>query len=328
MRAIPDGHRTQYSPRTATGADYIGSRREALDAELAHEEGPPAFHGFGDLDDFDSAPVRPARPAPAPVNAKPIASGIAPQSADAECPKCHGRGSVLIGYSAPRHARCFRCDGTGRVSARSAAGSKARETTARNRAAWREQHADVLAYLQAGAARGWEVATGLLDKVEAYGSLHADTLAKVRGWMQAAKDRAEARSAERAAAAPAVDGGIKAALDTAAASGLKRPKLRLDGFVFALAPATGRNAGAVYVTQREDGDSLYLGKVVDGRFHASRECPAELTPAVVAAASSPAEAAVAAGRALGVCACCGRELSDPDSIARGIGPICAERFGF
>lgn len=30
-----------------------------------------------------------------------------------------------------------------------------------------------------------------------------------------------------------------------------------------------------------------------------------------------------AGRETGICQICGRELTDPDSIAKGIGPICA-----
>lgn len=239
MRYFPNGYRTQYSPRTPTGEDYIGSRREALEAELAHEDDP-------------------------------------------------------------RHAERMR---------------------------WRRDHADVVAYLRAGKERGFNAAAAMLDRIETYGSLRASSLAKVHGWMQASEARRAAAQAERQASAPVVAGGIKAALDTAAANGLKRPKLRLDGFVFSLAPATGRNAGAVYVT-REGVADAYLGKIVEGRFIASRECPAALAPAIVQAASAPAEAAIAAGRALGVCACCGRDLSDPESIARGIGPVCAERFGF
>ena len=30
----------------------------------------------------------------------------------------------------------------------------------------------------------------------------------------------------------------------------------------------------------------------------------------------------------GICACCGRQLIVKESIERGIGPICAERWGF
>lgn len=32
------------------------------------------------------------------------------------------------------------------------------------------------------------------------------------------------------------------------------------------------------------------------------------------------------GRRTGVCGCCGRTLTDPKSIAAGIGPICASRY--
>ena len=34
----------------------------------------------------------------------------------------------------------------------------------------------------------------------------------------------------------------------------------------------------------------------------------------------------ATGRTTGVCQCCGRELTDPQSIEQGIGPICAQNF--
>jgi hypothetical protein len=38
------------------------------------------------------------------------------------------------------------------------------------------------------------------------------------------------------------------------------------------------------------------------------------------------EQAAAIGRATGNCVCCGRELSDQDSVAAGIGPVCAKRW--
>lgn len=40
----------------------------------------------------------------------------------------------------------------------------------------------------------------------------------------------------------------------------------------------------------------------------------------------PREAAVRYSREFTVCAACGSPLSDADSIARGLGPVCAERF--
>lgn len=40
----------------------------------------------------------------------------------------------------------------------------------------------------------------------------------------------------------------------------------------------------------------------------------------------PRAAAIAYGRELGRCSICNRTLTDPDSIANGIGPVCATRF--
>lgn len=44
--------------------------------------------------------------------------------------------------------------------------------------------------------------------------------------------------------------------------------------------------------------------------------------------ADPVEALKAHGIATGSCGCCGRELTDPESIQRGIGPICWARGGF
>jgi hypothetical protein len=38
------------------------------------------------------------------------------------------------------------------------------------------------------------------------------------------------------------------------------------------------------------------------------------------------EEAAAFGRETGWCVVCGTELTDPDSIAAGIGPVCATKF--
>lgn len=40
------------------------------------------------------------------------------------------------------------------------------------------------------------------------------------------------------------------------------------------------------------------------------------------------EAMVQYGRLTGNCSCCGLTLTNPDSIERGIGPICASKYGF
>jgi len=138
------------------------------------------------------------------------------------------------------------------------------------------------------------------------------------------------RQLNRPAAAPieAIEVGSVAKMQEAFASaiesGLKRPKMRLAGFVLKLAPATGRNKGAIYVTSSDE----YLGKIADGTFTPARDCDAGKQAEIVALCADPLAAAVAYGRETGQCACCGRELTDPESIERGIGPICAEKYGF
>lgn len=106
---------------------------------------------------------------------------------------------------------------------------------------------------------------------------------------------------------------------TAKSSGYKRPIYRAEGLVLSLAPDSGVNAGALYV---KDADKQYLGKVVDGRYVGREEAKAGLATI----AQNPREAAIRYGQRTGTCACCGRALTNKQSIELGIGPICAERW--
>jgi len=119
---------------------------------------------------------------------------------------------------------------------------------------------------------------------------------------------------------------IATAFAKAQANSILRPKLRLADFLFSLAPLTGRNAGSIYV--KRVSDDQYLGKVTAGQFHAVRECDDATRAQVVEVAADPASAAKAYGLRFGICSCCGRVLTAGESIDRGIGPICAERFGW
>jgi hypothetical protein len=117
---------------------------------------------------------------------------------------------------------------------------------------------------------------------------------------------------------------IARAFTAAHANGMKAPKLRIDSFVFSRAPDSGRNAGAIYVK----GAGEYLGKITDGRFRPTMACDQVTLEGVVSAAANPLEAARLHGQRTGSCSCCGRELTNTESIALGIGPICRERFGW
>jgi hypothetical protein len=101
--------------------------------------------------------------------------------------------------------------------------------------------------------------------------------------------------------------------------------MRLAGFALSPAGAESKNVGAIYV---KSSDGVYLGKVLGGVFARSRECSDEIQAKVLEVAKDPKAAAIAYGKEFGVCSVCGRELSDPESVERGIGPICADRFGW
>ena len=116
---------------------------------------------------------------------------------------------------------------------------------------------------------------------------------------------------------------IETLLQTAVMAGLKRPAFRAEGLTFTLAKATSANAGAVYAKQ---GD-LYVGKIMGGKFHPVKDTPSGTGDAIARIAADPRGAAIEHGRTTGQCACCGRTLTDPASIALGIGPICAENWG-
>lgn len=125
-------------------------------------------------------------------------------------------------------------------------------------------------------------------------------------------------------AAISVD-AIEKALTSAFVNGIKRPKLRLDTFIFSRAPDHGVNAGSLYVKMKS---GEYLGKVTEGQFKPTMTCDAVTTAKVIEVAADPHNAAKAYGAKTGECACCGRELTNGESIRLGIGPICIQKFGW
>lgn len=135
-----------------------------------------------------------------------------------------------------------------------------------------------------------------------------------------------AKKAEAAARATEVDlGTIHAMFAKASEAGLKKLVYRANGLVLSPAKAHSANAGGIYVKTK---GGTYLGKVMGQKFMATRECTEVQKEALNAVAADPAGEAVRYGKETGECSCCGRELTDPNSIAAGIGPICAGKWGF
>lgn len=81
------------------------------------------------------------------------------------------------------------------------------------------------------------------------------------------------------------------------------------------------------VVTRRDGNRI-VQKVLGapGDFRYVGISPTEKAHAIKAIAADPGFASQMFGIKVGACGVCGSPLTDPESIARGIGPICAKKY--
>lgn len=254
-----------------------------------------------------------------------------------DCPKCRGTGH-FVSYSGRVLGNCFKCDGSGKtkgllqdaasVARRESYQAKKVEEFRAHKArveAWGDEHVDVLKWVDSAAARGFEFAISLRDRLNSVGTLTEGQVAAVRRAIQ----KSQERRTEQAANAPSVAGEgfqrLLASFETAKSNGLKSPKVRIGSLSFSPAKAESANAGFLYVKSAGE----YAGKISpDGRLFACSNVDQATRDQIVRVGRDPLAEAVAHGKATGQCSCCGRELTDPASIAAGIGPICAENFGW
>lgn len=125
--------------------------------------------------------------------------------------------------------------------------------------------------------------------------------------------------------------GILGLFNKAKESGLTRIALLMQtasGQTLRLTMA--RDGGVNVKTRGSFEEATYFGKVTTaGKFqpHHSTQQPTDLLTALKELAANPTEVARAYGRKTGACCCCGRELTNHESIELGIGPICADKWG-
>ena len=130
--------------------------------------------------------------------------------------------------------------------------------------------------------------------------------------------KVKANKAQKAEA-PSVDLGNVVAMFSKAHEAIKTPKFRFEDLVISRAPDHGVNAGALYV--KVNGD--YAGKVKEGKWFGSQD----ILPKLQQISKDPLSSAVAYGKKTGNCSMCNRDLTRHDSIERGVGPICAKKWG-
>ena len=273
------------------------------------------------LDDLLGGPVTDggvARQAP-PANYKPV-------TFDEPCRKCGGSGSWR------GRGQCFACKGTGKLSFKTSAESRAKSRTAHstkkaNAAAanvetFKAEHAEAYAWMVEASA-SFPFAESMLEAVQKYGDLTDGQMAAVKKCI-AAREAKRTAAVERANSSPGVDtAALETAFATAVAAGLKRPSLRIAGLAFSRAKPDSKNPGALYVK-----GGGYLGKVAGGKFVRSFACSDADEALVIKVLADPKGEAIAHGKRTGSCACCGRELTNGESIELGIGPICAGKWGW
>lgn len=270
------------------------------------------------------------------IDAQPKAQTTPPASYQAPdytepCKKCGGSGRFQRGRFV---GQCYTCKGKGKQSfktspqTRQAAVAKRAQDKERAFFAWTQEFKAEYEWIQRSAFgdRPFGFAVDLNKALHQYGSLTDGQLAAVRKCII----KEEARNAERQAAtvarieaAPAVTvDKVEAAFDKAREKGLQKLKLRLGDFVF-----SAKNPTTIYVKVAPGRfQDTYLGKIVGGKFLASRDCSPEQVTAIQEAAADPEAAAIAYGKRFGTCSCCGATLTNPASIALGIGPICASKW--
>lgn len=266
---------------------------------------------------------------------EPLPTRVMPVVEKYTCGQCGGTGKWNGGTNRHGNSDCLACKGKGffttspefRAKRRAAVQDKrnaAAEELRRAVKAFSEEHPDMWADLVASRT---EFTASLYGQLMAKGHLSVNQIAAWnRGW-----EKLQAAKAARAAEANAKGGTvnldrIREMFDAAVASGYKKPCYRAEGLKITLASMTGRNAGCLYVVEIEE--DAYQGKIDNVTFKAVREAKQDTLARLQVIAADPAAAAVAYGRRTGTCSCCGRELTNHASIEAGIGPICAQKWGF
>lgn len=272
------------------------------------------------------------------------------------CQQCGGTGKYL-GVRVHQHKdKCFACGGKGyfiksaaeRFKTNQRAKERKQERIAEDVVAFDEENKGLREYL-AGAASWSEFAASLHASLLKYGSLTEKQLAAALSM----RAKQAAREAEKAVAREAVKAqevqaqATVAAIETVqptlarmaeafltSAAHLEFPKMHLqteDGLpvVLSRAGAKSQMAGCINITDgKAFGQNIFYGRITPDGKALYRNAPASVIAMLHAFNENPAAEILVQGRRTGRCCCCGRKLTDPVSIANGIGPVCAENWGF
>lgn len=246
------------------------------------------------------------------------------------CESCGGTGFYRGARVQQMKTHCFACKGKGYFKLSYADRLKARKSTQDRKARFVNEAKDLfLADNAAILARMIEIqswnsfAQSLVEQFNSKGFWSENQIAAAHRIDAKIAATTEIRNTEKAEKSGTVDmTAIEKMFETAVGNGLKRPKFVAEGLKISLAPATGANAGALYIVR----DDVYQGKVKGGEFMAVSSAQADTVNILIEIAKNPSESARMYGKRTGMCCCCSRELTDSISIEMGIGPICAKKW--
>jgi Family of unknown function (DUF6011) len=274
----------------------------------------PSFEG---LDDLDSATIVVDAP-------KTFLDAQVRAAAQVELPKCYAcRGTgKFVSYSGRTVGDCFTCHGTGKVSGKVA---KSHATKIANQAAaaqerrdWFEVHSDVIAWIDNNRDRNSfadSLSTQLAQRL-----LSERQVSAVRENLAKAARRDEERRHASIAAEP-TGSGLDLSQVPEGLYAVPNGETRLKVKINRPAPPS-KWAGFIFVSDgAEYGQAKKYGRQAPGKTYTG-----EIVEQLKAIAADPRAACAAYGRLVGRCGVCGRRLEDTESVERGIGPICDQRF--
>lgn len=120
---------------------------------------------------------------------------------------------------------------------------------------------------------------------------------------------------------PTVCNQLQARMDAHGLRGLWLPAVKVTR-----AKDSSTNPGALYLRDGATGD--YIGKITaTGEVRTIVVIATPIREQLKAFVIGGLDYLDAVGKATGQCCYCGLELTDPDSVGRGYGPVCAKKYG-
>lgn len=296
---------------------------------LAHAENNAT--DFSDLDASDADLDSDAAPAKKTFLEHAAEFGAGRTREQAQCRACNGSGIFRSKFTGRAVGDCFRCKGTGKADAAGQKGIETRKANAPKReqekldriSKFSAEHRDLLVYLGAR-AQTWEFAGSLLRQFAERGSLSENQIAAAYRAQYEDAEKAKARTARVTQDTLAIEpegSGLDLSKLPAGRYAVPDGDTRLKVLVQRPIPPS-KWAGWVFVS---DGAAYGQGRKY-GRQAPGKTYSGDIRVELEKIMADPKAACAAYGRLTGTCGVCGRHLEDKESVARGIGPVCANGF--